>query len=154
MSIRERGMKWVLPLIVTSVLYSNACPRTTSVRLGMSKHHFTVDENHFQERCDEGYGMWNYNDQIRLSCMLWMLWVLWVWVNLVRQFTFISALRIISVLAASFLNTNASSPIWMEVNSGKSSQSLTSQSITLKHNKRTTLECTITKEEGFERRHV
>ena len=42
----------------------------------------------------------------------------------------------------------------MEVNSGKSSQSLTSQSLTLKHNKRTTLECTITKEEGFERRHV
>ena len=42
----------------------------------------------------------------------------------------------------------------MEVNSGKSSQSLTSHSLTLKHNKRTTLECTITKEEGFEGRHV
>ena len=40
MSIRERGMKRVLPLIVTSVLYLNACGRTTSVRLGMSEHHF------------------------------------------------------------------------------------------------------------------
>ena len=34
---------------------------------------FIVDENHFQERCDEDSRMWNYNDQIRLSCMLCML---------------------------------------------------------------------------------
>ena len=39
MSIRERGMKWVLPVIVTSFLYQNASGRYTSVRRGMSKHH-------------------------------------------------------------------------------------------------------------------
>ena len=49
---------------------------------------------------------------------------------------------------------NALRPIWMEVNSGKSSQSLTSQSITLKHNTRALIECPFTKLEGFERRHV
>ena len=35
----ERGMKWVLPLIVTSFLCQNASGRHTSVRRGMSKHH-------------------------------------------------------------------------------------------------------------------
>ena len=49
MSMGERGMKCVLPLIVTSFLYLNACGRTTLVRLGMSKHQFIVDENHFRE---------------------------------------------------------------------------------------------------------
>ena len=61
MSIRERGMKWVLPVIVTSSLYSNACGRYTSVRLGMSKHHFIVDENHSPEWCDEDNGMCHSN---------------------------------------------------------------------------------------------
>ena len=49
MSMSEKEMKGVLPRIVTSFLYWNACGRYTSVRLGMSKHHFTVDENHSQE---------------------------------------------------------------------------------------------------------
>ena len=49
---------------------------------------------------------------------------------------------------------NALSPNWMEVNSGKSIQSLTSQSITLKHSTRTFTECTITKDDWFERRHI
>ena len=39
MSIRERGMKWVLPLIVTSSVFLNAPGRYTLVRFGMSKHH-------------------------------------------------------------------------------------------------------------------
>ena len=147
MSIRERGMKWVLPLIVTSFLYSNASGRYTSVRLGMSKHHFIVDENHSPEWCDEDNGMYHYKYH--------QFWVLWVWASLVNQFTFIHSLRIISVFESSFhLSFNAYQPIWMEVNSGKSSQSLTSQSLTLKHNTRTLLECTSTKDEWFERRHV
>ena len=39
MSVGERGMKWVLPVMVTSSLYLNASGRMTWVRLGMSKHH-------------------------------------------------------------------------------------------------------------------
>ena len=50
MSMGERGMKCVLPLIVTSFLYLNASlVKYTSVRLGMSKHYFIVDENYSQE---------------------------------------------------------------------------------------------------------
>ena len=105
---------------------------------------FIMDENHSQEWCDEDNGMWN-NQQ----------WVLWVWASLVSQFSFIQSLRIISVLdSSSLLNSNASYFIWMEVNSGKSIQSLTSQSITLNHNTRTTTECPLTKDEWFERRHI
>ena len=143
MSSCEREMKWVLPVIVTYFLYSNAPGRYTSVRLGMSKRHFIVDENHSREWCDEDSGMRPY-----------YLWVLWVWASLVNQFILISALRIISVVEASLPNMNASQPIIMEVNSGKSSQSFTSQSITLKHNTRTLLECIITKLKWFERRKV
>ena len=39
MSIRERGMKGVLPVIVTDFVLRNAHGRYTSVRLDMSKHH-------------------------------------------------------------------------------------------------------------------
>ena len=39
MPIYERRMKGELPLTVMSILYLNAPGRTTSVRLGMSKHH-------------------------------------------------------------------------------------------------------------------
>ena len=49
---------------------------------------------------------------------------------------------------------NALSPIWMEVSSGKSSQSITSSSITLKHNTRTINKGLFAKDEWFERRHV
>ena len=45
--------KWerkdVLPLIVTVLSCKNTRGRYTSVRLGMSIHHFRVDENHSQE---------------------------------------------------------------------------------------------------------
>ena len=144
MSSCEREMKWVLPVIVTYFLYSNAPGRYTSVRLGMSKRHFIVDENHSREWCDEDSGMRPY-----------YLWVLWVWASLIYQFTQWESLRIISVLESSFhLNLNALWPNWMEVNSGKSSQSFTSQSITLKHNTRTLVECTCTKDEWCERRHA
>lgn len=37
MSKGERGMKGVLPRMVTSFLYANACGRTTLVRLNASK---------------------------------------------------------------------------------------------------------------------
>ena len=147
MSICERGMKWVLPLIVTSSLYLNARRRYTSVRLGMSKHHFIVDENHSPEWCDEDKRMCHYTCQ--------QFWVMWVWASLVSQFTFMKSLRMISVLDSSSLsNMNALLPNWMEVSSGKSIQSLTSQSITLKHSASTVIEWPITKCEWFERRHV
>ena len=42
-------MKYEPPIIVTDSFESNAAGRTTFVRLGMSKHHFIVDENHCQE---------------------------------------------------------------------------------------------------------
>ena len=129
---------------------SNAFGRHTSVRLGMSKHHFIVDENHSREWCDEDTRMIDYG----LKCYSLLFWVLWVWASLVNQFTLMKSLRIISVFDSSFLNQNESRPNWMEVNSGKSIQLLTSQSITLKHNTRTTTECTSTELKWFERRHV
>ena len=49
---------------------------------------------------------------------------------------------------------NAPSPNTSDLSEGKSIQSLTSQSITLKHNTRTHNECTFTKHKWFERRHV
>ena len=148
MSIRERGMTGILPVIVTSSLKGNAyIPKATVVRLDMSKHNFTVNENHSRKWYDEEHRMWSYHDR--------RLWVLWVWASLVSQFSFVSALRMISVVEASIsLNMNAFLPIWMEVNSGKSIQSLTGEEITLKHNTRTITECPFTKDKWFERRQV
>ena len=99
-----------------------------------------------REWCDEDYGMWNYKYH--------QFWVMWVWSSLVNQFTFISSPRIISVSDSSSLNMNALLPIWIEVNSGKSIQSPTSQSITLKHNTRTIRKHPLSQLERFERRHV
>ena len=45
--------------MVTSSLKLNPEDRTTVVRLGMSKHHLRVDENHFQELCDEDTRMFD-----------------------------------------------------------------------------------------------
>ena len=142
MSLHE-GVEGVLPPIVTSSLYRNASGRWTSVRLGMSKHQFIRDGNNSQEWCDGNYKMSDARP-----------WVKWVWASLVNQFTFMLSLRMISVPEAFFLKVNALSPIWMEVSWGKSIQSLTSQSITLKHNTRTTTECLPANYERFERRHV
>ena len=110
----------------------------------MSKHQFIRDGDNCQEWCDGNYKMSD-------ACS----WVKWVWANLVNQFTRWESLRIINVAeASSALNENAPSPIWMEVNSGKSSQSLTSQSFTLKHNTRTTTECTTAQLNGSQFRQV
>ena len=50
MSIRERGVKRVLPVIVRYFVLLNAYSgRFTKLILSMSKHHFTVDENHLKE---------------------------------------------------------------------------------------------------------
>ena len=50
MSIRERGMKCALPLIVTLLSFlRNAIGRFTVVSLGMSKPYSTIDEYNFQE---------------------------------------------------------------------------------------------------------
>ena len=83
---------------------------------------FIVNENHSREWCDEDNGMWNY------TCH-WF-WVMWVWASLVNQFTFMQSLRIISVVDLLYINRNTLSPNWMEVNSGKSSQS---NHITINH---------------------
>ena len=102
---------------------------------------------HFQEWCD-AY-------KIMYCCQRYQLWVLWVWAGLINQFIFMLALRMINVADSSWIvNENTFSPIWMEANSGKSTQSITSQAITLKHNTRTIVECISTKLEWFERRHI
>ena len=50
MSIRERRVKRVLPVIVRYFVLLNAYSgRFTKLILGMSKHHFIVGENHLQE---------------------------------------------------------------------------------------------------------
>lgn len=49
MSIGERGVKGVLLVIVKGSLYQNALSRYTMMRLGISKQHFLVNENHSQE---------------------------------------------------------------------------------------------------------
>ena len=60
----------------------------------------------------------------------------------------------INVLALSSLNLNALYPILMEVKLGKSIQSLTSQSFTLKHNTRAIMEGSSAKLKCLERRHI
>ena len=60
MSICERGMKWVLPLIVTLLSFlRNAIGRFTVVSLGMSKPHSMIEECYFQEWSDRDQRMWN-----------------------------------------------------------------------------------------------
>ena len=49
MSICEKEMTQVPPVIVAFLLFPNAFGRTTLVRLGMSMHHFIADMNHLQE---------------------------------------------------------------------------------------------------------
>ena len=59
-------------------------------------------------------------------------------------------LRMISLLAQSYLNWNALSPRRMLVNSGKSNHHSLSGGLTLKHNKKAVIECPHTEEEGLQ----
>ena len=106
------------------------------------------EENHSREWCDEDCR--RYNNQ-----MYTQQWVLSTSGDLISQFTFMQSLRIINVVEESpLLKQNANLPIWMEVNSGKSIQSLTLQSITLKHSASTIMEHVWTKHECIKRAHV
>ena len=72
----------------------------------------------------------------------------------IHHFISSSPLRMINSLESSFLKPNASSPKWMEVNSGKSIHHSPSGRFTLKHCTRTITECTIAKHKCFQTGHV
>ena len=121
--------------------------RIRKSHIGEIGHVYTslqANMNHSREWCDEDNGM--------KRCHQW--WESGAWSSLFHQSTPKSSLCIISVVLLSFSNMRAPWFIWMDSSSGKSSQSLTSQSLTLKHSTSTARKRKTTKLEWFESRHV
>ena len=135
-----QSLRIISVLEASFLSYVNAkSPNWMEVNSGKSSQSNHITINHSQTQHENNHWMHTYHRRV-------------IWEK--------ACLIIISLWMRVLCNSrdgavkNASWPNWMEVNSGKSSQSLIPQSITLKHNTRTFTECTCTKHKWFERRQV